>query len=199
MESRFGQHTMTATTTVTTVMVVGLSVVPSLIVEEKRTHTLDVLLVSPARYGEILLAKAITGIFYGLCTALVVYSLSAKWFVSLWLLALALFLGIAFAVAVGLLIGLLTDSAGSANLWVGLLLMLLLVPALLGGLISASASASIRAIIHWIPTAAFNQLIIVSQLRVAPTTAWAAPAGRLALAIGLVIALIVWRVWRTAE
>ena len=193
---KFGQHALTANTMSMIVLTVGLALAPSLLVDEKESHTLDALLVSPARYGQIVLGKAITGLFYCVCAALIIYILSARWFVSGWLLVLALSLGIAFAVLTGLLMGLLVENPNSVNLWTGLLLMLLLVPGLLGGVLGDRGPAALRAIMRWIPTSAFSEMLTLTTLRSAPVSDWIWPAARLAGGVLIVAGLIVWRVRR---
>ena len=54
---------------------VGLGVTPHLMFEEKQTRTLDALLVSPASSGQVVLGKALAGLFYSLIITLVVLAL----------------------------------------------------------------------------------------------------------------------------
>ncbi|MCU0522037.1 MAG: ABC transporter permease [Anaerolineae bacterium] len=193
----FGQHTMMTSSMSMIVLTIGLALVPLLLVEEKESHTLDALLVSPAGYGQVVLGKALTGLFYCACASLVVYAFSARWFVHGWLLLLVLGLGAALAVALGLLMGTLIDNPASANMGVGLVLMVMLLPALLGSIIGERGPKFLRALLLWIPSGAFGEALTLTTLRTAQPSDWLAPVARLAGSIIILIGLIAWRVHRT--
>lgn len=192
----FGQHTMVTNAMSLVVLTIGLALVPLLLVEEKESHTLDALLVSPARYGQVLLGKALTGLFYCACAALVACAFSAKWFVHGGLLLLVLGLGAALAVALGLLMGTLIDNPSSAGLVIGLVLMLLLLPALLGGIIGDRGPKFLGTLLHWIPTGAFGEALMLATLRTAQPSDWLGPVARLAGSIAILVGLLAWRVHR---
>lgn len=190
----FGQHTMTASAMSLAVVTLGLVLVPGLLVEEKETHTLEAVLVSPARYGHVITSKALAGIFYGLSAAIIVYLFAAKWFVHGWLLVSGLGLGILFSVAVGLLLGLLIDNPSSIQIWTSLALLVLLVPAILGSLISDAASGTARSVIAWMPTAALGELLTLSMARTVSIADWGRPVVSLGVSLLITSALAVWRV-----
>ena len=58
-------------------VIVGLMIAPNLMIEEKELKTLDALLISPASAGQIVVAKALTGLFYCLVAAGLVLAASA--------------------------------------------------------------------------------------------------------------------------
>lgn len=84
-----GMGTSVAYTLFFVVLIVGVSLIPNVIFEEKRAKTLDALLVSPASAGQVAIAKALTGVFYcvlGLAAACAVnYAVIIQW----WLVILA--------------------------------------------------------------------------------------------------------------
>ena len=191
-----GQPFMIAMNLSLLVLLIGLSLVPHLLVEEKETHTFEALMVSPARFSQVVIGKALTGVFYCLCAAAIVFVFKARLFVHWDVILLAVILGAAFAVAAGLLIGAMSDNPTTINLWMSLGIMGLLVPVLLDNLSSSKLPAVVRAIIPWIPSVTFSKLIVFSMagdLSAAPVWANAAALAGAAL---ILLALVVWRVRR---
>ncbi len=178
-------------------LVVGLALVPYLMIEEKETHTFDALLVSPARLSQVVVGKALAGVFYCLCAALVVFLFSTRWIVHWEIAALAFLLGAAFAVAVGLLLGIVSENPTTVNLWVGLLLMLLLVPMLLADLASTKLPAIVQAILPWMPSVALAKLIGFSMAGATPAVDIWSNVGILAIESLVFYVLVVWRVRRS--
>ena len=178
-------------------LVVGLALVPHLLIEEKETHTFDALLVSPARFSQVVAGKALAGMFYCLCAAVVVFLFSTRWIVHWEIAALAFLLGAVFAVAVGLLMGILSENPTTINLWMGLLLLLLVVPMLLVELASAKLPALVQAILPWTPSVAMAKLVGFSMVGAVPAADIWSNAGILAVESLVVYALVVWRVRRS--
>ncbi len=180
-------------------LLIGLAVVPHLMLEEKETHTLDALLISPARLGEVVVGKALAGLFYCLCAALVIALLNQRWIVHWEIAIAALLLGAVWAVGAGLLSGMLCDNPSLLNLWTGLLLMALVVPLLVTGLASARLPAAIQALLPWIPSVAMMDLIglsLVEAVGAAPAALWSNVAILLVESLCL-YALVLWRVRRS--
>jgi len=192
-----GQPFLLAMNLTILVLVVGLALVPHLLIEEKETHTFEALLVSPARYSQVVAGKALAGMFYCLCAALVVFLLNTRWIVHWEIAALAFLLGAAFAVAVGLLMGVVSDNPTTINLWMALLLVLLVVPMLLVKLASARLPALLQAILPWTPSVALAKLIGFSMAGAVPAGDIWSNAGILAVEALVFYALAVWRVRRS--
>ncbi len=191
-----GRPFMSSMTLVIAVVFVGAFVVPYLMIEEKETHTMETLLVSPARYSEIVAGKAVAGLFYCL-TAVSLLFLFNRALINLWGVAVGTaVVGALFTVALGLLMGILFDDPTSVNLWLGAAMMVLLLPMLLAGTMGPHYPAVLRAIIPWIPSAALAQVFRASfSNTVAPSLIWA-NLGSVAGIAALVFALVVWRVRR---
>jgi len=194
-----GQHSMTANTIAIATLTLGLALVPGLLTEEKETHTLESLLVSPARYGEIIAGKAIVGALYGAVAAALAVGVNGKWFIHGWLVVLAVGLGILFTVTVGTLLGLLIDNANTTNVWMGLVLMLLLMPALIGTLLGSGSDGVVQTIIEWIPTSAISRLLALAMSQPVHFGDWWLDALRLISSIAVLVPLVVWRVRRLDE
>ena len=192
-----GQPFLLAMNLTILVLVVGLALVPYLLIEEKETHTFDALLVSPARYSQVVAGKALAGMFYCLCAAVVVFLFNIRWIVHWEIAALAFLWGAAFAVAIGLLLGIISENPTSVNLWVGLLLMLLLLPMLLLELASAKLPTLVQVILPWTPSVALAKLVGFSMVGPVPAASIWSNMGILAVESLVFYALVAWRVRRS--
>ncbi len=135
-------------------LTIGIALVPLLMVEEKEAHTFDALLVSPASHAQIISGKALAGAFYALLMAVVIILLNVKLFVHWEVVLLATLSGVAFAVGIGLLVGVVSDSPTTAGLWGTLLLLVMIVPAVMIGLVDLSSwSPVIQSLLEWTPGA----------------------------------------------
>ena len=192
-----GQPFLLATNMTMQILIVGLSLVPLLLVEEKETRTFDALLVSPARLGHVVAGKGLAGLFYCLCGAAVVFVFSARWFVHWDLALLAAFLGAALAVGLGLLLGAVCENPATLSLWILMVFMALLAPVLLVGLGHTVLPAWVQSLAPWTPAVAMARLVGLA-------TAGAIPAGDVARNVAILggealvlHALVAWRVRRS--
>jgi ABC-type Na+ efflux pump permease subunit len=175
------------------IITLGIILAPLLMIEEKETHTIEALLVSPARYTQVVTGKAIAGLFYCLVAAAVVllinHSLIAHWSIVL----LAVVCGSLFAVSLGLFIGMLFDNPTNMNLWGGLLIAVLMVPMFLSTTVGPNFPPAIQAMLPWLPSVAMANLMRLSF------TEYIFPMPilfNLGVLIGfslLLLALVVWR------
>jgi ABC-2 type transport system permease protein len=175
---------------------VGLGVTPQLMFEEKQTRTLEALLVSPATSGQVVLGKALAGLFYSLTITLVVMALHANLIIHWGPALAAVIAGSLFTVAIGLFLGMLFATRQQFTLWAFVLLNVLLVPVFLYGERSLLPEA-VNALVAWIPTAALANIFWVSFSAHAPAVAF---VPELALVIGctaLVLTVVAWLVRRS--
>ena len=169
---------------------IGLSVVPNLMLEEKLARTLDVLLISPATPAQIVAAKALVGFLFAAVTVLPTFFFYGVLFVHWWLVAAALFLTIAFAVGAGLLVGSWATQRQHIQLAVLIVAQPLLVPVFL--LIMAEIlPARLVDIFHWIPTVAGMVLLRAACVQPLQLAAYAQPLGVLGVATLLVYVAVV--------
>ena len=176
-------------------MLVGLSVIPNLMIDERKNKTMDALMVSPASNTQIVIGKAIAGLVYclfGLVVMVLVYSaLITQW----WLAILVIVVGSLFAVSLGLLLGSLVEVRQQLLLWTFIILVPLLVPVFF---VTATKLFSDRliSIMAWIPTVVLVNLLKLSYMNQAPL---ADLLPRLGFVIGitaLIFGLVVWVVRR---
>lgn len=147
-----GQPLMSATVMVLMTTLICLIVVPYLMIDEKETHTIDSLLVSPVRISDIVLGKALAGLAYGLVAGAVVLAFYQAQIVHWWIAAAACLCGSLFAVALGLLLGSLFENLPTMNLWMAVILVVLVAPVLAVRFIPADWPAIVHSVLPWIPT-----------------------------------------------
>lgn len=171
----------------------GVALVPLLFIEERQAHTLEVLLVSPARISEVVVGKALAGGFYCLLTAVVLflfnYSQIVHWGVAL----LAVLLGAALAVAIGLLVGLISDSPTTAGLWGSLILLIVIALTLVGAIPGIDFTPFVDRLIAYLPTSALVEMIGFSLAGEIPVLQVWANAAALVIGVLFVLGLVGWR------
>jgi ABC-2 type transport system permease protein len=190
-----GMQTSVAYLMVYFVFSTALLIIPHLMLEEKQTKTLDALLVSPASPGQVILGKAVAGLFYILVTGGLALALFSLYIVH-WCLALAAFMGYALlAIGLGLLVGSFIRSMRQLGLWMLVLMLLLAVPPLF--YMEQNLKAGIRTILTWFPTSALASLLRfscstgVSQAQVWPKVVVVVAS------IVVVFGLVIWKVRRS--
>jgi len=136
-------------------VVVGLMIAPSLMVEEKEFKTIDVLLISPATEGQIVIAKALTGLFYGLMAGGLVLAVSAGRVVHWDIAILAVLSGSLFTVSLGLLLGVVLTSRQQLIVWSAVLMFPLFVPVIASEILpDIQAPVLLHQVVSMVPTVA---------------------------------------------
>jgi ABC-type Na+ efflux pump permease subunit len=191
----YGRPFLAAVSLLLALTMIGISVAPHLMIEEKQAKTIDVLRVSPAKSSHVVIAKALTGLFYCLTAVVVVFAFNTALITHWGLAILAAALGSLFTVALGLLLGTLFEVKQQLSLWGFLLISVLLMPVFLS-IMAKVLPKTVVAIIAWIPTVALSRVFQFSCSGSAP---WAEFGPSLALVVGctvLVLAAVVWAVRR---
>lgn len=179
-----------------TLMAIGVALVPLLIVEERQSHTLEVLLVSPANIYQIIAGKGLVGVFYCLITAVVVFA-AYQYLVVHWGLAvLAAILGALFAVSLGLLVGVISDNPTTVGLYGSLILFVLSGLTILNSLVEIAWASWAEQIIAYLPTSALYDLFSYTLVKQVPIGLVWANVGALLVASGLVIGCVAWALRR---
>jgi len=176
-----------ATTLVTSILV------PYLILEEKTSHTLDALRVSPASVNQVLLGKGLAGVVYGVLAAAVLLAFNLP-MVNQWgLLLLAVLALVLFGVGLGLLVGAQVENEGAVQMWVGLLAIILMFPLMLVFFNASRLPAWVQTLTAWLPTTAAFELLRLSFGDVWSPAQVGPKAAVLLLAVVLVFAAAGWR------
>jgi ABC-2 type transport system permease protein len=190
-KSSRGYAMLAALSVIFTMTMVAASLVPNLILEEKQARTLDALLVSPASVGQVVLGKALAGLFYCLTGTAVAYALNLA-LINQWGVAvLVAICGSLFAVALGLLFGSLIQSRAHLMLWAWILIIFLLAPAFLS-IMSEILSPDLVTVLGWVPTVALTKALRVSFSDSAPLAQF---GPELALVIGWTLPILFAVMW----
>jgi ABC-type Na+ efflux pump permease subunit len=191
-----GQIAINLTTLIIAVTAIGVALVPMLLVEEKESHTLEAVLVSPARFNQVIIGKALVGLTYCLIAAGVVILFNRHRIVHWDIVLLASLLTAAFAVALGILVGVLSDNPTSAAFWGGPLIMAMLAPAIVQLFIRENWSSSIKSVIAWTPGSLMLNLYRLSTAGEYPVVPLISSAAALGAMAGLIFLLAGWRMQR---
>jgi ABC-2 type transport system permease protein len=116
-----------------TSFMIGTSLVPGLLVEEKEKKTLRMLMVSPASWGDIIASKLLVGLTYQVVLSLVILAVVQGFFGQVPLVLLFLVLGALFGGAIGLLMGSIFKTQSATGALAGMVSFLFLVPSFFVG------------------------------------------------------------------
>lgn len=144
-----------------TILMVGISLVPHLMLEEKQTKTLEALLVSPATPQQITLAKGLVGLCYGVLGVGIGLALNQAVITQWGWAILATLSGALFTVALGLLLGTLLQTRQQLMLWAWVLIIPLFVPLILASL-NHLLPAWVNKALLWNPAVALSNLFRTS-------------------------------------
>jgi ABC-2 type transport system permease protein len=190
-----GSQGMIATVLSLILVTTGGFLVPYLIFEEKQTHTMDALLVSPASASDITVGKALAGLVYCLVAMAVVLAFNYSNVVSWVIVALAVLAGALLAVGVGLLMGSSFETAQQVGAWSIIPIVLLMAPVMLATL--GNLPPILESALPWMPTIALANLFLLSFSGSA-TLAAALPDLAMILAWSLPLyAAVIWIVRRS--
>jgi ABC-type polysaccharide/polyol phosphate export permease len=194
-----GQISINLMTVMIAITAIGVGAVPLLVVEEKESHTLEALLVSPARFSEVILGKALVGGLYCLLATGVALAFNATYIVHWEIVLLAAVMSAAFVVALGILVGILADNPTSAALWATPILLIILATTVALFFMNPTWPAILREVLRWAPGSAMINLFRLSLTgRVSMSLLWGNVAA-LAGAAGAVYLLVVWRIRRLSR
>ncbi len=186
-----GQLSMTSLMIVIVILTIGMALVPLLFIEEKEAHTFEALLVSPASLGQVVAGKAVAGGFYCLIAAVVALLLNRYLFVHWGVALLAVLLGAAFAVALGLVVGYLSDTPATTGMWGGLLLVILMALTGLQAFKGEDWPRFIQALLDWQPGSAMIEMFRISMAGEVPLgLLWTNAAALLVVALAIYLVIL---------
>ena len=187
---------MVTVTPVTVILMMGIQLVPALLFEEKQTKTMSALLVSPASIGQVVVGKALAGLFYVMVSAGVVFAINWAGVVH-WEVVLLFVLGIGvFGVGVGLVLGSFFERQQDV---VGLtmLLMVVFIGALFVNMLGLDIPAVVQAMLPWVPSVALAEIIRFVFLESTPwVQVWTNLGSVLVISL-LLYGVVVWKVRRS--
>ncbi|MFC1879697.1 ABC transporter permease [Chloroflexota bacterium] len=143
------------------IVMTGMVITPHLMLEEKQTRTIDVLMISPANSGHITIAKAFAALFYSLLTIGVSFAVNYTLIVSWPLAILVALCGSLFTVSMGLLLGTVIETRQQLMLWAWVMLIPLSIPMFLS-IMDDLLPETLVTIFKWIPTTMMFRIFRVS-------------------------------------
>jgi ABC-2 type transport system permease protein len=156
-----GRIGMIASVLVLVLVCMGGFIIPYLIFEEKQTHTMEALLVSPASVSQIIAGKALAGLFYCLTAAAVALAFNHAVIVHWGLAILAVLCGALLIIAIGLVIGSLFETAQQMSLWIAFPVAALLLPTMLV-MVDTRLPPWLEALVPALPTLALARVFMLS-------------------------------------
>jgi len=192
-----GPHTWASFSMTLMLVLIGMGLTPQLLIEERRAHTLDALLVSPASSGQVVLGKAIAGMVYCLTCAAVVLAFNAVLIVQWPLAILAACCGALLSIALGLWFGVIIEVMQSLRMWVTAVILPLFVLPVVASFMAMDLPKSVNAAVRWFPSVALSRLFVLSMSNRAPLAEYGPD---LALTLGpaaIILAAVAWRVRRS--
>jgi ABC-type polysaccharide/polyol phosphate export permease len=170
---------------------VGISLIPNMMIEERRAKTIDALLISPAGTMHVVIGKALTGMFYCLIIVAVGVAFASSLVVEWWLFVLATLTGALFSVAIGLILGSVFKERHQLMTWGFFLSFPLLLPLFLSFMRGLLPEA-LLSILQWVPTVALGKIFRVSFSENAQLSSFGL---QLALVVGCTLFLLAAVVW----
>ncbi len=125
--------TLYVTTSLLVSFLVGTSLLPGLLVEEKEKKTLRMLMVSPASFGDVVLGKLLVGLGYQLILSLVVMIIQRGFIGQVPLVLFFTLIGACFSLALGLLFGSIFQTSSAAGAVAGMVSMIYVIPGVFVG------------------------------------------------------------------
>lgn len=147
-----------------TSFMIGTSLVPGLLVEEKEKKTLRMLMVSPASWGDIIASKLLVGLTYQIILSLVILAVVKGYYGQVPLLMVYVVLGALFGGAIGLLMGSILKTQSATGALAGIVSFLFLIPSFfvgpLGQLLQGNPVASVMQAVptYYLAQGIFNAL-----------------------------------------
>jgi ABC-2 type transport system permease protein len=178
---------------VTIIILMGVILVPTLMLEEKQTRTMDALLVSPASINQVVIGKAIAGFFYILVTATIVYAIYWTGVVN-WGLTLLFVLGAGlFSVGLGLLLGLIFKNQQEMTGWLSLTIVVI-TGSIFVVLIGLEMPTFIETLISWVPSVALAKIFWASFSTQAHIGQILMNLGIVLVTSGILYGFVIWQV-----
>jgi ABC-type Na+ efflux pump permease subunit len=178
------------------ILMMGIFLVPSLLFDEKESKTMQALLVSPANISQVVVGKALAGLFYILVTAVMIFAISWAEVIHWDMVVLFVIGGGVFSVAVGLVLGSFYEKQQDMVGWMTALL-LLLVGAIFVRMLGMELPALVESILPWIPSVALAEINRAAFLETVPITRVLTDLG-IVLVVSLPLyALVIWKVRRS--
>jgi ABC-type Na+ efflux pump permease subunit len=178
-----------------TAVMLGVSFLPHLMLEEKINRTMDALMVSPVRPFELALGKALVGLAYAMVIGVAGIAMYGQ-LITQWGVALVLYAaGALFMTSVGLLLGSLLENRQQLMLWAWVILIPFLIPTFLVIMRGLIPDAAIN-IMRWIPSVVLSRSLSAATVEMVSITDYLLELLILLIGAVLVLGLVAWTLRR---
>lgn len=143
------------------VLMIGATLTPHLMLEEKQNKSMEALLISPASEGHIVIGKALTGLFYCFTGAVIAIALNETLITHWWLVVLVVLLGAIFSTALGLLLGTIFNNRQQLTVWAMPVFAIFLIPVFIG-ILPRLLPEKVLNVFAFIPTVAMEKVLRIS-------------------------------------
>ena len=153
----YGKTFVTTTGLLIQLALLGLSMAPQLIVEEKDTRTLQAIVVSPANLMHFILGKTLAVLFYTTITSIIGLIFVGHLVIHWGLVLLSLLIGMLTLIFPGILLGVLLKSKQQIQIWVWVMFIPIILPIFFS--VVRILPDRIMKFIDWWPTVALARLL----------------------------------------
>ena len=173
----------------------ALTVVPFLIIEERKAKTLDALMVSPASPGVVVFGKAIAGMLLVIAIAGFSIVLNGTYIVSWGWAAVGFTITALFAIGLALLLGTLMRDPQHILLWMLPVAFVFVVPGFFAD--EPNLTQAAKSVLDWLPGVAINRIIGFAVSDGSATTNLGINLVIGIASIILIYALVIWQIRRS--
>lgn len=177
--------------TIIALIFVGMNLTAQLTIEEKESKTIDALLVSPAGASQIVIGKALAGLFYCFVVVIVMLAFNIPLVTHWEILIPAIILGALFSVALGLLLGSILNIKQQVSLWFIILIQPLVIPIFLS-MMTDLLPENLFKVIQWIPTVALAKALQRGFSGEAPAETYGPALAYVAFSTLVLFGLVAW-------
>jgi ABC-2 type transport system permease protein len=172
-------------------VMIGVSFLPHLMLEEKMTQTIEAIMVSPVKPLDLALGKVLVGLTYSMVLGLIGIGIYGP-LITQWGIAVVMyFAGALLMTLIGLVLGTVLENRQQLMLWAWVLLIPLLIPTflvLLRGLVPDTAIDIMR----WIPTVILTRGLTAAAVETLSVADYLTELVVLILSSALVLGLVTW-------
>jgi ABC-type transport system involved in cytochrome c biogenesis permease component len=173
-------------------IIMGLTMAPQLIQEEKQAHTLQAVLVSPATFSQFIIGKTIAVCFYTLLTTAISLVFVGRLVLNWPVMLLALALAMPAVILPGILFGTLVETKQQYAIWLWVLIIPTLLPLFLS--IIRILPPGWMQVVDWWPTVALSRLIRAGLTYQAPLASYGREALYILALVLVFFGLTVWTI-----
>jgi len=153
----FGKGFIAAAGLILGFVIMGLSMAPQLIIEEKENQTLQAVMVSPASLSHFILGKAVAVLFYTTIITIIGLFFVGPLVLHWGIILIAIIIGMMTIIIPGLLVGVLLKNKQQASIWIWVLFIPTMLPLFLS--IVRVLPDVLQKIIDWWPMVALFRLV----------------------------------------